>query len=136
MENFFSTFTLSSNLNIHDWAFNAVDGLLYTVEKNTNKLYLVDPESGVVLNLGVVPILNGLKYTFGAVYFDVEGRFYISANQTGTVYMIEDVQNLEVGSIINSNLFAFGLSSSLNDRARCPTAPVPQEDCLNGLDDV
>lgn len=132
---FLSTFTLSSNLNIHDWAFNAVDGLLYTVEKNTNKLYRVDPESGVVLNLGVVPILNGLKYTFGAVYFDVEGRFYVSANQTGTVYMIEDVQNLEVGSTINSNLFAFGPSSSLNDGARCPTAPVPQEDCLNGLDD-
>ena len=132
---FLSTFTLSSNLNIHDWAFNAVDGLLYTVEKQTNKLYRVDPESGVVLNLGVVPILNGLNYTFGAVYFDVEGRFYVSANQTGTVYVIQDVQNLEAGSTIDSNLFAFGPSSSLNDGARCFTAPVPQENCLNGLDD-
>ena len=59
----------------------------------------------------------------------------MSANQTGTVYVIQDVQNLEVGSIMDSNLFAFGPSSSLNDGARCPTAPVPQEDCLNGLDD-
>ena len=132
---FISTFTLSSNINIHDWAFNAVDGLFYTVEKKTNKLYRIDPETGEALNLGVVPILDGLSYTYGAVYFDVEGRFYMSANQTGTVYVIQDVQNLEVGSIMDSNLFAFGPSSSLNDGARCPTAPVPQEDCLNGLDD-
>ena len=132
---FLSTFTLSSNINIHDWAFNAVDGLLYSVEKKTNKLYRIDPDTGEVLNLGVVPILNGLSYTFGAVYFDVEGRFYVSANQTGTVYVIQDVQNLEVGSTLDSNLFAFGPSSSLNDGARCPTAPVPQEDCENGVDD-
>ncbi|WP_334056897.1 T9SS type A sorting domain-containing protein [Polaribacter sp. P097] len=132
---FLSTFTLSSNLNIHDWAFNAVDGLLYTVEKKTNNLYRIDPDTGDALNLGTVPVLDGLNYTFGAVYFDVEGRFYVSANQTGTVYVIQDVQNLEVGSTLDSNLFAFGPSSSLNDGARCPTAPVPQEDCKNGLDD-
>jgi len=132
---FLSTFTLSSNLNIHDWAFNAVDGLLYTVEKKTNNLYRIDPNTGDALNLGTVPVLDGLNYTFGAVYFDVEGRFYVSANQTGTVYVIQDVQNLEVGSTLDSNLFAFGPSSSLNDGARCPTAPVPQEDCKNGIDD-
>lgn len=132
---FLSTFTLSSNLNIHDWAFNAVDGLLYTVEKKTNNLYRIDPDTGDALNLGTVPVLDGLNYTFGAVYFDVEGRFYVSANQTGTVYVIQDVQNLEVGSTLESNLFAFGPSSSLNDGARCPTAPVPQEDCKNGIDD-
>ncbi|RCS27990.1 T9SS C-terminal target domain-containing protein [Polaribacter sp. WD7] len=132
---FQETKTLTQNLNIHDWAFNAVDGMLYTVEKKTNNLYRIDPESGDVLNLGIVPILEGLNYTFGAVYFDVEGRFYVSANQTGTVYVINDVQNLELGSSIVSNLFAFGPSSSLNDGARCPTAPVPQEDCVNGIDD-
>lgn len=58
---FISTFTLSSNINIHDWAFNAVDGLLYTVEKKTNKLYRIDPETGEALNLGVVPTLDGLS---------------------------------------------------------------------------
>jgi len=132
---FITSKTLSSNINIHDWAFNAVDGLLYTVEKGTNILYRINPETGVATSLGVVPILNGVNYTFGAVYFDVEGRFYVSANQTGTVYVIQDVQNLEIGSVIESNLFAFGPSSSLNDGARCPTAPVPQEDCRNGIDD-
>jgi len=127
--------TLSQNINIHDWAFNAVDGMMYTVEKNSNKLYRVNPNDGSVTSLGVVPILDGLSYTYGAVYFDVTGRFYVSANQTGTIYVIQSVQNLNGTNSIDSNLFAFGPSSSSNDGARCPTAPVPQEICDNGIDD-
>lgn len=132
---FISTGTLSSNITIHDWAFNAVDGQLYTVEKNTNHIYRVDPSNGNVTDLGEVPILSGLSYTYGAVYFDASGRFYVSANQTGTIYIVYDVQNLNSGDAISSNLFAYGPSSSSNDGARCPTAPVPQEDCINGIDD-
>ncbi|WP_235989241.1 DUF6923 family protein [Psychroserpens algicola] len=129
------TTTLSQNINIHDWAFNAVDGYLYSVEKNSNILYRIDPSNGNVLALGEVPILSGLNYTYGAVYFDADGRFYVSANQTGTIYVIQNVQNLAVNSIMDSNLFAFGPSSSSNDGARCPTAPVLQEICDNGIDD-
>ena len=126
---------LSKNINIHDWAFNAVDGNLYTVEKSTNHLYRINAATSEVIDLGEVPILSGLNYTYGAVYFDVSGHFYVSANQTGTVYVIKEVQSLEIGNTMDSNLFAFGPSSSSNDGARCPTAPVPQEDCENGLDD-
>ncbi|TXE14987.1 T9SS type A sorting domain-containing protein [Seonamhaeicola algicola] len=129
------TLTMSQNLNIHDWAFNAVDGFLYTVEKGTNILYRVNAETGNVISLGEVPILAGLNYTYGAVYFDASGRFYVSANQTGTIYVIQSVQDLTGSNAINSNLFAFGPASSQNDGARCPTAPVPQEDCINGIDD-
>ncbi|GAA4230895.1 hypothetical protein GCM10022291_02110 [Postechiella marina] len=132
---YISTETLSKSMSIHDWAFNAVDGNLYAVEKKTNILYRIDPDTGNVSPLGVVPILSGLNYTFGAVYFDASGRFYVSANQTGTIYVIQNVQDLDGISIIESNLFAFGPSSSSNDGARCPTAPVPQEICDNGIDD-
>jgi len=130
-----STETLSQNITIHDWAFNAVDGQLYTVEKNSNILYRVNPDTSSVTSLGEVPILSGLNYTYGAVYFDVSGRFYVSANQTGTIYAIQNVQDLNGSNAINANLFAFGPSSSSNDGARCPTAPVPQETCDNGIDD-
>ncbi|WP_420553514.1 DUF6923 family protein [Tenacibaculum aiptasiae] len=130
-----ATETLSANINIHDWAFNAVDGNLYTVEKKTNILYRVDPSNGVIQSLGEVPIMSGLNYTYGAVYFDASGRFYVSANQTGTIYVIQAVQDLTGSNAIDSNLFAFGPSSSSNDGARCPTAPVPQEICDNGIDD-
>ncbi len=131
---YLGTGTLSQNINVHDWAFNAVDGKLYTVEKNTNHLYRIDAATGIVDDLGEVPILSGLNYTYGAVFFDVDGNFYVSANQTGTVYIINNVQTASDGNIA-SNLFAFGPSSSNNDGARCPTAPVPQEDCINGIDD-
>ncbi len=131
---FLNSHVLDKSINIHDWAFNAVDAKLYTVEKGTNHLYRITAETGIVEDLGEVPILSGLNYTYGAVYFDVDGNFYVSANQTGSVYMISNVQNAVNDGII-SNIFAFGPSSSLNDGARCPTAPVPQEDCINGLDD-
>lgn len=130
-----ATETLSQNISIHDWAFNAVDGNLYTVEKNSNKLYRINPETSQIQNLGEVPILSGLNYTYGAVYFDNTGRFYVSANQTGTIYAIQNVQNLDGTNAMESNLFAFGPSSASNDGARCPTAPVPQEICDNGIDD-
>ena len=132
---YISTETLSQGLNVHDWAFNAVDNQLYTVEKNTNILYRVNPENGVVTALGEVPILSGLNYTYGAVYFDASGRFYVSANQTGTIYVIRNVQDLDGTNAMDSNFFAFGPSSASNDGARCPTAPVPQEICDNGMDD-
>lgn len=129
------TGTLSQNITIHDWAFNSLDNYLYTVEKGSNILYRVNSSTGNVENLGEVPILSGLNYTYGAVYFDNVGNFYVSANQTGTVYIVNEVTNLTNGSTINSNIFAFGPSSSSNDGARCPTAPVPMEDCTNGIDD-
>ncbi|MEO9893141.1 T9SS type A sorting domain-containing protein [Aurantibacter sp.] len=131
---YLGAFTLSKSLSIADWAFNAADGMLYTVERNSNLLYRIAPDTGVVTTLGVVPIVDGLNYTFGAVYFDVDGNFYISANQTGSVYKIDKVQDITLG-VIQSNIFAFGPAASSNDGARCPTAPVPQEDCINGIDD-
>ena len=130
-----STQNLSKNIAIHDWAFNAVDNMLYSVEQKTNILYRINPTTNNVDSLGEVPILSGLSYTYGAVYFDASGRFYVSANQTGTIYVIQNVQELTGVNEMDSNLFAFGPSSSSNDGARCPTAPVPQEICDNGIDD-
>ena len=131
---FVGSFRLSANISIHDWAFNAVDGKLYAVEKGSNHLYRITAETGAVEDLGEVPILAGLNYTYGAVYFDLDGNFYISANQTGSIYKINNVQLADT-NVIFSNIFAFGPASASNDGARCPTAPVPQEDCINGLDD-
>ncbi|WP_405297032.1 DUF6923 family protein [Algibacter sp. Ld11] len=132
---YLSTETLSQNISIHDWAFNAVDGNLYALEKTSNILYRINPVTSAVQSLGEVPILSGLNYTYGAVYFDADGRFYVSANQTGTIYVIQSVQDLTPESTMDSNLFAFGPSSASNDGARCPTAPVAQEICDNGIDD-
>ncbi|SDX68426.1 DUF6923 family protein [Flavobacterium degerlachei] len=132
---YLGAFELTQSINVHDWAFNALDGNLYTVEQKSNILFRIHPETGIVDDLGVVPIIKGKTYTYGAVYFDLSGSFYISANQTGTVYVIRDVKDLNGTNAMESNLFAYGPSSSSNDGARCPTAPVPQEICDNGIDD-
>lgn len=132
---YLGNFELSESINVHDWAFNALDNNLYTVEQKTNILFRIHPDTGVVDNLGVVPILSGKTYTYGAVYFDLSGSFYISANQTGTVYIVREVKDLDGTTNMDSNLFAYGPSSASNDGARCPTAPVPQEICDNGIDD-
>ncbi len=132
---YLGSFTLSQNIGIADWAFNAVDGQLYTVEGSSGKLYRIDPSNGVVTNLGSVPSLQGLSYTFGAIYFDASGHLYASANQTGTVYIVKNVQTVSPSSGMISNTFCYGPAASSNDGARCPTAPVPQEDCVNGIDD-
>jgi hypothetical protein len=130
-----STESLSQNISIDDWAFNAVDGNLYAVEKITNILYRIDPSNGNIETIGEVPILSGLTYTYDAVYFDADGRLYVSASETGTIFVVQNVQDLDGLNAIDSNLFAFGPSSSSSDGARCPTAPVAQEICDNGIDD-
>ncbi len=130
-----STEILSQNISIDDWAFNTVDGKLYAVAKTSNILYRIDPSNGNVQTLGEVPILTGLTYTYDAVYFDVDGRFYISASETGTIFVVQSVQDLDGLITMDSNLFAFGPSSSSSDGARCPTALVAQEICDNGIDD-
>ncbi|ANW96403.1 hypothetical protein AXE80_08985 [Wenyingzhuangia fucanilytica] len=132
---FIESFELTQNINVHDWAFNVNDNNLYTVEKNSNHLYRINTETKVMTDLGIVPILIGNDYTYGAVYFDVDGNLYVSANQTGTIYRIKNVHNITTNGYIDSNLFAYGPASASNDGARCPSAPVPDEDCSNGKDD-
>ena len=85
-------------------------------------MYRINPKNGEVKLLGEVPILAELNYTCGAVYLNVSGRFCVSANETGTIYAIQAVQELNGTNTINSNLFAFGPSSKSNDGARCLSA--------------
>ncbi len=127
--------SLSQSISIADWAFNPLDGMLYTASSGSNRLYRIDPVTGLVTDLGEVPVLSGFSYTYGAVYFDVEGHFYVSANQTGSIYRIEAVQQVTTNSVISSNIFAYGPASASNDGARCPTATVPTEICDNNIDD-
>lgn len=133
--NHIGSFNLNINLSVHDWAFNANDNNLYAVEKDTNHLYRINTLTETYEDLGEVPILANNNYTYGAVYFDLAGNLYVSANQTGTIYIVKETHLITSGNQINSNLFAYGPASASNDGARCPTAPVPVENCSNGIDD-
>ncbi|MGY6649049.1 thrombospondin type 3 repeat-containing protein [Wenyingzhuangia sp. IMCC45574] len=124
---------LSEDVDVHDWAFNVNDGNLYTVTKEENHLYKINPSNGDVVDLGLVPILDGFNGAFGAVYFDASGNFYVSFNNNGKIYRIKDVHQVTNGGGMESLLFATGPSSSKNDGARClnASAPVVENDADN-----
>lgn len=108
----------STYLNIYDFAFHPDENRLYSVDSRGD-LYVIDPDDGSYSKLGNV----GERGTFGAVYFDVDGNFYISRNKDGRIFKID----LASGNY-NAVAFAQGPSSSSNDGARCAFAPVVPED--------
>jgi len=105
------------SLSIFDMAFHPVNGFAYTVDKN-GQLYQINVTSGDTVALGNI----GVQGTFGAVYFDVEGNFYISRNSDGSVFIIH-IEDINPQAIF----FAYGPSASQNDGARCAVAPVTDE---------
>jgi len=129
--------TTDATLTLTDFAFNPNDGKLYGVDNNNGKLYQFDPDSGVATYIGETGELG----TFGAVYFDVNGYFYLSRNQDGKVYRV-DLSDVDQGTTIETlNAldvtavhFADGPSSSQNDGARCASAPLIDEDTPSTID--
>ena len=103
-------------LNIFDFAFHPDNGLAYTVDP-TGRLYSMDPATGQATEISNV----GVTGTFGAVYFDIGGNFYISHNATGRIYSID-----LTASSPTATYFSQGPSSSQNDGARCALASVPE----------
>ena len=117
------TVTLSKSSGVADWAFNSVDGMLYGIKSNDH-LVQINPATGHITDLGNTGIPD--RGLFGAVYFDVDGYFYVSNNGTGKIYRIDlrDPNNLDP----TATLFTQGPSSNKNDGARCVFAPVAELD--------
>ena len=105
-------------LNIYDFAFHPDDNHLYSVDSKGN-LIKIDAVTGSSQKLGQV----GISGTFGAVYFDIDGNFYISRNKDGLIFKID----IASGNY-QAQQFAQGPSSSSNDGARCAFAPVEPVD--------
>ena len=129
--------TATSAINLTDMAFNPNDGKIYGVDNGTGKLYQFDPETGAATYIGD----GGEKGTFGAVYFDVNGNFYLSRNQDGKVYRI-DLSSITSNSTlaelnaldVTALHFADGPSSSQNDGARCASAPLIDQTVTSNID--
>ncbi|MAG75665.1 MAG: LruC domain-containing protein [Colwelliaceae bacterium] len=111
------TVNTSLNLTIYDFAFHPDNGFAYSVD-NKGVLRKIDMNAGTSESLGNV----GQSGTFGAVYFDVDGNFYISRNKDGHIFIIDVEANSP-----SAELFAYGPSSGNNDGARCATAPIVDE---------
>lgn len=102
------------DLQIFDFAFHPDNNFLYAVD-NIGTLWRIAPTTGDATSLGNI----GESGTFGAAYFDVTGKLYISRNQDGKIYRIDPTAD-----DVAAELFALGPASSNNDGARCALAPV------------
>lgn len=129
--------TSQSSVNLTDIAFHPNDNKLYGVDNNSGILFQIDPDSGVATSIGD----SGETGTFGAVYFDVNGYFYLSRNQDGKIYRIDlsavttETTNAELIALdVSAIKFADGPSSSQNDGARCASAPLIEEGSLSNID--
>ena len=128
--------TRNSSVNLTDFAFHPKNNMLYGVDNQSGILYQINPDSGVILALGD----SGETGTFGAMYFDVNGYFYLSRNQDGQIYRI-DLSALDgtgseplTGLDVSAVKFADGPSSNQNDGARCASAPLIDEDTPSNID--
>jgi len=104
-------------LSIFDFAFHPSNEYAYSVDKNgvLHQINVVTGNSEALSNVGQTG-------TFGAVYFDVDGNFYISRNSDGYIFIID----ISAASP-EAEFFAYGPSASQNDGARCATAPIVDE---------
>jgi WD40 repeat protein len=112
------------SLTIYDLAFHPDNSFAYTVDNN-GQLYQINVTNGDLVNLGNI----GETGTFGAVYFDVDGDFYISSNTDGKVFIINVAD-----SSPSASFFAYGLITCQNDGARCAIVPVIDESIAATID--
>jgi len=130
---------VSSNtpIRLTDFAFHPNNKKLFGVDNTSGILYQLNPDTGAIIEMGN----TGQTGTFGAMYFDLNGYFYLSRNQDGQIYRINlssltpatteaQLVNIEVSAI----KFADGPSSSQNDGARCASAPLIDEDIPATID--
>ncbi|WP_236702612.1 LruC domain-containing protein [Thalassomonas actiniarum] len=129
--------TAQAGVRLTDFAFHPKDKKLYGVDNSSGVLYQFNPDNGSTLAIGD----TGETGTFGAVYFDVNGYFYLSRNQDGQIYRInlsaltENTSPAELAALdVAAIKFADGPSSNQNDGARCASAPLIDTDTESNID--
>jgi len=129
--------TTNASIRLTDFAFHPNDDMLYGVDNSSGILYQINPANGNQIAIGD----TGETGTFGAMYFDYNGYFYLSRNQDGQIYRIDlssvtssttPTQLTELSVVAVK--FADGPSSSQNDGARCASAPLIDEDSPATID--
>jgi uncharacterized repeat protein (TIGR01451 family) len=110
-----ATGTNSGGTTGSDWVF--VNGGLYSVPNNTNRLVRFDVSTHTTTDLGALANL-AVGAAYGAGYADAAGNLYFSNNTTGEIYRVDPTDK----SVID---LSTGPISGGNDGARCANAPIP-----------
>ncbi len=112
-----------------DWSISPEDDMIYGIRLEDRALLRINPETGLVTNLGTVTGLTQLpagSIAVGATFMDADGNFYISNNDPGHIYRIATPHTITTPG---GNIPALHISgspvSSANDGARCANSPIP-----------
>ena len=114
--------SLSSSSNFIDMAYNPVDGNVYSINGNNDRLFWIDLATGQVTYFGPA-VYNG---SYGAQWFDEDGRFYAYENGANKLYYID--VGVDGDGSGNSVLLAESSNTAggINDGAFCRgEAPIP-----------
>ncbi len=119
--------TLGSAISSVDMAYNPVDGMIYGINGSTDRLFAFAANGGAPGTVTVTEFGPAIYAgTFGAVWFDEDGRFYAYENNSNEIYLI-DVGTNGSGSG-NRQLLATSTDDEggTNDGAGCRgPAPIP-----------
>lgn len=98
-----------------DIAYNALDSLMYGVNNTNGNLMSINLTTGARTDVGAIA---GLEFGtsgdgYGAVYSTADGKFYLSNNRTGNIFLVDMAVDKNTAV-----LFSAGPSSSGNDGAK------------------
>jgi len=128
--------TYSDTFNVADFAFNPNDGMFYGINSDTDRLFYFDPLGGSSGSTSIVDFGPAtFTASYGAVWFDYFGRFYINQNDTNEVLEV-DVGFEGDGDGTATVIDTLTLSNENRvDAAACPSrfGPLPPEGSIRGL---
>lgn len=91
------TLELDSAVNVIDFAYNEIDGNLYGIDSNTDQIFRVSANGGnASAGTEAVTRFGPAIYTgsYGAVWFDDTGRFYVYDNATNEIFLVDTATGL------------------------------------------
>ena len=83
-----STFSLTgaaSNASYVDFAYNPIDGMIYSIDSRTDRAFFFDPATGASTYFGS----SNLTGTYGAAWLDEDGYFYAYDNGSNKLFLID-----------------------------------------------
>ncbi len=123
---FLGQFNLSPAINVRDIGYNPIDGLVYGVDRTSDRLFYADitAGSGALTPVRFGPAVYSGNYQ--AVWFDEDGNFYLYENQSNQILMVDVGTS---GNGLGEPLFiatSSGDDGGTNDGAYCRgPAPLP-----------
>ncbi|MGL5151286.1 MAG: DUF6923 family protein [Clostridium sp.] len=109
---------IGTALALSDWAFNPLDGFIYTLTTTDGIVRRIDPVTGAVTPLTTTPAVAGPS-GYGSQFFDNYNNLYALDNSNGRIYRYPLTP-----TTATRILFSLSVASTGNDGARCPIAPI------------